>query len=329
MARIHAPSAREPVSPQPLMARRPWLACLLVVLTAADFTQAFTQASAQAVRVTGTGVQLVPPDGFEPATLYPGFQDPASGATLMVTEMPAPFAEARQGMTKARLATRGMTARSIETIDFADVEGLLISVDQQATGMAWLGLFGDAERTVMVVAAFPRDALAELGESLERSVRSARYAEAPADPFEGLIFRIPASDELKLANRMGNMVTLTKDGQRGIVAPRDPLCLVGSSYREVDIDDLEAFARERLLQTAEVQDIDDIEGESARIDGRPAYVLTADARDLKSGTALRLFQAVAVDGDVYVLVQGMVGKDAAKRYLPAFRKIADGLTFQD
>ena len=47
----------------------------------------------QAVRVPGTGVALVPPEGFSPARRFPGFEHPGLQASIMVSELPSPAAD--------------------------------------------------------------------------------------------------------------------------------------------------------------------------------------------------------------------------------------------
>jgi hypothetical protein len=61
---------------------------------------------AQPVRVTGTSVALAPPPGFEPSSRFPGFERADLQSSVMVTEIPGPFAEVTSGLTAAALATR-------------------------------------------------------------------------------------------------------------------------------------------------------------------------------------------------------------------------------
>ena len=44
-------------------------------------------------RVPGTKVYIVPPDGFRQAIQFPGYINEQKKASIMVTEMPAPFLE--------------------------------------------------------------------------------------------------------------------------------------------------------------------------------------------------------------------------------------------
>jgi hypothetical protein len=291
---------------------------------------AMSAASQAAVQVPGTQVSVAVPDGFESAKLFPGFQHGDTGSSIMITEMPAPFDVVRGAMTQEGLASRGMTLLSTEQVQIAGMDGLLVSASQEASGVAfrkWLGVFGTDSATVMVVAAFPETAATRMSEPLKRTVMSAQWdMEADVGTFDGLTYRIQETTKLKIANRMSNMLTLTREGKPGPVPPNEPFLIVGSSISEVEIQDVETFAKSRVKQTAEVKGISDIQGESMTIGGVPGYEIVATAKDAGSGTLVRLYQVIAVKGRTYYIVQGFVGESIADEYLGEFRKIAKSLS---
>jgi len=288
-------------------------------------------AAQEPVRVPGTRVSVVVPPGFEPAVQFPGFRHVDTGSSIVITELPAPFATVRAGMTEEAIASRGMTLLSSEDARIASHEGLLMSATQQADGAtyrSWLGMFGTAGATVLVVAAYPEAMAATLAEVLKRAVLSARWNDGDViDASEGLRFRLRESATLKIAARVSDMLLLTKGGAPGPVAPPDPLLVVGASMTDVPIDDVEAFARSRLLQTARVREIGDVTGRAVTAGGTPGYELVATARDADSGSPLVLYQVVAVKGRSYYLVQGIVGAAAADQFLPEFREVVGSLSF--
>lgn len=56
--------------------------------------------------------------------------------------------------------------------------------------------------------------------------------------------------------------------------------------------------------------------------GLKAWELLADAKDVKSGTPIRLYQVIAPDeGGGYFIVQGLVGMDRAAEILPELRRV--------
>jgi hypothetical protein len=306
---------------------------LLTLLAAGLLASVTSTASAEqtAVQVPGTRVCVAPPNGFESAQQFPGFQSPDMTSSIMISELPAPFDDIRRGMTKAGLATRGMTLLSSERVPLAGVDGVLLSVSQDARGvpyLKWLGAFGDARATVMVVATFPKALETEMSGALKQDVLSVAWNPGTAvDVFDGLSFRIEETANLKIANRLSNMLMLTRDGRQAPVAVNEPLLIVGSSISEVQIDDVEAFARNRITQTASVREISGFEGAPVTVGDSPGYELTAAAADVKSGLPVVLYRAIVVKENVYYIVQGLVGAPGAAKYVPEFRKVLRTMSF--
>ena len=288
-------------------------------------------AHAGAVRVPGTRVSLEPPAGFEPADRFPGFQQPDTASSIMVTEIPGPYAEVRGGMSREGLASRGMTLLHSEpaTVPGA-AEGLLVHVHQQAGDALfakWMVVCGDGSASVLVTATFPESLAETLEAPLRRAVLSTVLARGgPADAFEGLPFRVDPGPGLVVGSRMGNMLSLTPHGASAPLAPGVPRCFVGLSVAEADLTDLRAFAEELARRTVTVRGVRVLRGRPLRVDGLEAWELEADATHSESGLPLRLYQVVLSEGRSYVLIVGMVEATRAAEYVPAFRHVAESFT---
>jgi hypothetical protein len=288
-------------------------------------------AGAGTVRVPGTRVSLEPPAGFEPAARFPGFQQPDTAASIMVTEIPGPFGKVRGGMNREGLASRGMTLLHSEpaTIPGA-AEGLLVHVHQHAEDVLfakWMVVCGDESASVLVTATFPESLVETLEAPLRRAVLSTVLArEGPADAFEGLPFRVDPGPGLRVGSRMGNMLSLTPDGGSAPLAPGVPRCFVGLSVAEADLTDLRAFAEGNARRTVTVRGVQVLRGRPLRIDGLEAWELEADAKHSASGLPLRLYQVVISEGRDYVLIVGMVEASRAADYVPAFRHVAESFS---
>ena len=280
-----------------------------------------------AVRVPGTNVSLQPPAGFAPADNFPGFQNPEQQASIMVTQMPAPFAEVTKAMNKETLATRGMTllSSSSEKVDGRDA--LLLHVAQAAAGveyLKWMLVTGDPTTTFMIVGTFPKSAEGEASAAIRTAVLTTSIElRGPDNPFEGLQFRITPTPALKIASRVSNMLILTESGMAGTVAPGDPVYIVGSSIGPAGSADLKAFSEARARQTEQVTDLKNLTGRDITLGGLAAYELVADATGVKSETPVRLYQVIAPDGDGYFIVQAFVGTERADAMLPEFRKVTE------
>jgi hypothetical protein len=283
------------------------------------------------VRVAGTRVSVKLPAGFEPATGVDGFRDAQTGSTLVVTEIPAPVAAVRAGMNAEALATRGLRLLSTENVRISSRDALLMSASQQRNGASlrtWMAIFGTETATVMVIAAFDESAASTMGAVLREAILTAEWnAEGIADLSAGLPFRLREGATLKVATRMSNAVLLTRGGTPPPQPLADPALIVAGSIGTAEIGDIERFATQRLMQTAQVTSISVIEGRRVDIAGSPGYEIRASARDLKTGAPLVILQTLLVRGSFYYLAQGLVGAALADEYMPEFRTVVSSLTF--
>jgi hypothetical protein len=277
--------------------------------------------------IPGTRVRLVVPDGFAVAERFPGLLSEDGVSLVTVTEVPGPVEKMRAGMTKEALATREMQLLRSEEVSVDDREGLLVHALQEAAPgtdlRRWILVFGAADGSVMIAASTPQVFEDRLGETLRGTLISAKWNPAEIlDPYAGLGFTVAEVGELKISDRLPRMISFTLEGHRGAIAPEDPLFLAGSSFAPLAVTDLEDFAHRRLGEIAEFRELKILSERSLTLSGLPAHELVAAARDRRTAAPLRFYQALVVDGDHYFLLQGMVGVETAKEFIPQFREIA-------
>ena len=114
-----------------------------------------------AASVSGTRVKLVPPDGFAPATQFPGYQLESYGSSIMITEIPGPFAETTAGFSNtSELMKKNMSVLDKQEVKLDGQNGILLKVAQKASGtnfLKWLLVLGDEKETAMITATFPNN----------------------------------------------------------------------------------------------------------------------------------------------------------------------------
>jgi hypothetical protein len=278
--------------------------------------------------IPGTRVSLIVPDGFAVADRFLGLVGEDAVSVVIITEIPGPVEKVRAGMTGEALAARGMELLRFEEVTVDGRDGLLVHARQAAAAAGadlrrWIVVFGAADGSVMIAASTPRAFEDRLGATLRRTLISAKWNPAEIlDPYAGLGFTLAEAGSLKISDRLPSMISFTRGGHRGALAPDEPLLLAGSSFAPLAKTDLEGFARRRLDEVAELEDPEVLSERALTLGGLPAHELVVAARDRRTGTPLTVYQTLVVDGDRFFLVQGLVGAESAEEFIPQFREIA-------
>ena len=199
------------------------------------------------VPLKGTRVSVAPPEGFVLAERFAGYMSDETGASIMVTEMQAPFAETIKGFDRNGFRKHGLTLLSRQGAVFGEVKGYIFSVSQEIEGVVilkWMAAFGDERTFYMVTAAFPEDHEAELSEPLKKSVLGARVVATQAQAEAGLTFRISEMYDMKIARVMGNNIIMSKGGVSPAKRMETPILVAGASAsKEMVISDRKALPR--------------------------------------------------------------------------------------
>lgn len=275
------------------------------------------------------GVTVAQPEGFQVAGDWDGFGQRSTGASVLVVTVEAPFEALAAGFTAENLTAKGWTLLSRETVDLDGQPGVLIHFSQPAQGqtyLKWSLMFGSAASAKMVTGTFPEAHADTLSAPLKAAVLSARpggSGTAPEAP--GLGLDLTPGPALVLHEGMSGALLYTKDGTVPPSSPSDPLFIVAPSLGSTVIRDSEAFAEQRLYQTAHTE-IEAIRStKPIRIDGLDGFETLATAYDEASRTPILVYQVLLVDGQSYVLIQGLVGRELESLYLPVFQAAARSL----
>ena len=292
---------------------------LLTFLIIGHFTFAQTN---KHIKIPGTKCSLIPPGGFVATTNFSGFQNAETGASIMVSELPAPYQQIVDGFTAEALKARGMTLISKQTIDFNKSKATLIKLTQLANGAIYLKqilLFGDAKETVLVNGIYP-----EGSESVERKIADALlstvYNTSQNDnPLEAAPFTLNVEGtEYKVARFMAGSLFYSTDGK---IPTEKPSLIVGSSLAKVSAPNRKQYAQERLkkLPRGEFNIIKEIK--ETTVDGLSGYEIIADGKTAGNQPEL-VYQVMLFNdkGDYYIIVGHT--KENIESNLETYKKIA-------
>ncbi|MFC1825638.1 DUF4124 domain-containing protein [Thermodesulfobacteriota bacterium] len=279
------------------------------------------------LQIPGTKVTLIPPPEFSKADRFPGFFLREADSSIMVTEMPGPYNEITKGYNKIDLSTRGMSLIEKKNVTVCGKNGLLLNITQTAHKklyQKWIIVFGNKNETFLVTATFPQELRDQLSNALRSSILSTRCSSDTGKSFfEGLTFSISASPKMKFAKRMGNNITMTKDGSFPAKNETDPFLIAGASISEgLVVDNKKSFAIKRVQHIASLKNIEIEDIKSITIDNLFGYEITARGTDKNHGGTNYAYQVILFGKTDYYMIFGIVTADEKADYFPTFRQIA-------
>ncbi|MCP3853068.1 MAG: hypothetical protein GY694_22985 [Gammaproteobacteria bacterium] len=283
--------------------------------------------ASERIIVIGTKITIIPPSGFSPAKNFPGFMQEKTGASVMVSEIPAPFSKITAGFTTAGLSAQGMSLISKETINKGANSRLLLHIGQQAYGrhfLKWIYVLGSELNTTMITATFPADLEQVLSENMKISILSSSLRqEGKIDTFEGLLFVIEESSSFKIAKRISNMLIMTEGGVFNPKPAPDPAFIVGSSISQgLVISDKKTFSHQRAKAIKTMTNTKIISTKPITLNGISGYEIVANSIHLKSNEPLFVYQVTLFDETDYFLMQGFALKSKSDKYMEEFKKLA-------
>ena len=205
------------------------------------------------VWIPGTKVSIIPPPDFVPAPDWPGYAQQSTTSSVMVVEIPGPFAETVAGFDQEdQMASRGMDLISKEDLKFDQYPAQFLEINQSAFGVSfakWILVFGDENHTVMVNGVYPKGNEA-LSKDIRKAVESTVYEpEKEFDPLDAVNFSIDvAGTPLQLTTSMGGSLAYTKDGEVPTASEDGASFMVSNSLGEYPVEDPEEFTQLRLEQ---------------------------------------------------------------------------------
>lgn len=285
-------------------------------------------AKGELVQVPGTHVRVVRLAGFAPEPASTGFTLPGSKVSVLATELngTAYSQSVRAFVDEERLAKQGMTVVSREKVTIDGREGLLVRLTHRFDGdeyLKWIGMWGDDRTTIQVMGMCPLSQAPRWTEILRRVVLRARWdPKLPVDPLAPLDFTIEPPVGLKYAGRLQKLIVYNAEGTLPASDPEEPQWTLVPVTTATAVEDLKAFAEQRVAKTAGCVDVQVRSSGEVAIAGLKAWEITASAKSARGDTTRFVHQVVILREGGYVVCIGVGATVFEETMLPRLKSSA-------
>lgn len=273
--------------------------------------------------VSGTKVSLIPPNGFEKAQNFAGFQQTQSGSSIMVMSIPGPAAKVQAGLSKEAFLSQGVEISEIEKLTFNGMPALFLMGTQNAYGNVYAKFilcFGTDQESVMINGAFPQN-LQEVGKVIRQSMLGAYFdANRKVSPFEALDFEVNvAGSKMVFAKNVAGSLVYNVDGKLPTESADRTSFIIAKSLSKMQLEDKKLFCLNRVKQLYPGIAIDSV-GELS-VDGITGYEISGDLKNKEGEQRERIYQAILFSDNLYYIMIGYSNNDFASN-LEIFKSLA-------
>jgi hypothetical protein len=277
---------------------------------------------------------LTPPADFVASTKFPGFENPKANAAILLITLPGEaFANLETGFSDEALKQRGLTVETREPIKLPNGQGFVVAGTHEASGVK-------QRETVMVAQLSGVTALVTLRMSEEAQKAGVETAVRQAFTTVAVRESIPEAEKLavlpyRLADLAGFRIiagaqdgtAILTDGPKDQASPvEQPFFIVGVKTGESPkAEERDTFARRIFSSTPGVKDVRFVSSESLRMGGQQGHQIVADAKEVKSGTDVRIVQWLRFGPNAHIQMFGIARQDVWEDTFKRFRTIRDGV----
>ncbi len=278
----------------------------------------------------GSRVGIAAPTSMTPDAMGARFQDPRNGATLTVLELPGP---AYNQIERGLFATNepNVTLISRESFGFDAGLGYLAQVEVKADGKTlrkWvlLGRAVTGEPTALVTFDVPAEAASAYPEAKVRAMlASVTFRAAPIEEQLNLM-------PVKLSDLAGFRVVqvhptlgvLMTEGPKD-QSPEQPTLLLNFGRQTASSpSDRQAIAQD-MMRSFGLSELRIQTTETIRLRNQPVVEVRAEAKDLPSGTELRVVQWMRFTEGGFMRIIAAAPKKDWEEAFPRFRAVRDGI----
>lgn len=274
--------------------------------------------------VRGSKISMIPPQDFEVATAYMGFQEVQSNSSIMLLAIPSPFSETFKSLTTESLNRQGVIVEKTETVTHKKYSGTLFSTYQTIAEVPYrkyILVLGTEKETVIINGITPKEN-APLDLALKKALLAAFYdVDKVLTPFDTVDFEISTDGtNLTFAKNNPNMLIYNLDGKLPTEALDKTKVVVVKTFSKAEITDKKEFATNQIkmlpVQITNINSLLPIE-----INGLRGYEIYAEGVNRKSGIKEMAFQVILFSDKSYYMLYGSAEANF-DRNLALFKKVA-------
>lgn len=308
------------------------LSFTIILLTLSTVTGQTTEnnvLTSEHQNIVGTKISIIPPIGFIKADNFLGLQQTQSGATIMVLDIPAPFAETSKGLTKEGFLSQGVEVKTIKKLTLNNLPAIFVIGEQNAysnTYTKYILCFGTEKETIMINGAIPSN-LEKIAKEVKTSILSSFYEEnKKIDPFEVLDYEIDVSkSKMIYAKGMSNTMTFNIDGLLPTKSQDKTSLFIAKSFSKIPVEDKKLFALNRLKQLP-INIINIENTETIEIDTISGYQILLTTNNKKTNEPEKIYFVILFSDNLYYILYGSTNNtfdkniDELKKVVKTFKR---------
>lgn len=291
-------------------------------------------ASAQPIFANDGTIGMVPPEGMVTVPGVPGFQDRATGASILVLEMPKPaFAEITKNFAPEALQQQGVTIEKQSDVTLADDVPAVLLKGYQTVGAnalkKWILIAGGKEQTGMVTVQFPEAASTHYPDAtVEKALRTVvfRPPPSPEEMLAKLPFTLNDLAGYKVAKVVGSSAVLLTKSEAGEPEPQSQsFFIVAAGPGDIREEEREALAKRAMSSVPGIKELRIERGGPLRVGGQPGFELIGNAQDQQTGKPVKVAQWLSFGRTGYLRMVGVAPTENFDIDYTSMRGVRDGV----
>lgn len=277
---------------------------------------------------------LTPPAGMTASKKFAGFEDTATGSSILFVDMPAEaFPQLKTGMTPQALKSQGveLTGPAREVKLPGGEAALLMSGKQTIPGgvfRKWILIANGKDATVLITAQSPDTAAAKLSDAaMESALLGMKIRGKPSatEQLGALPFDVKDKAGFRVVNTVAGSALLLTDGPLDTIKNAvQPLVIVaGSMAGAPPADQRQAFAKAAFGTVAGVSGLA-VKEDKTSADGQG--VISGTGKDAASGEAVSVIQVTGFSNEGFIRSILVCREAELAKYRDRFLKLAASTT---